>query len=114
MKNASIIILSTFMLSNIAWAGTVIQPTTNSLSQAVLEINAMHAPPQTNMTPAKAYTNESEKNNSLARGALALQEAHMKTDSSNDKVNHTATKSRTTQQSSFYGAVLDKQFSHYK
>lgn len=113
MKHISIIILSTCILSNVAWADSVIQPTTNSLSEAVLEINAKNAPPQTNLEPAKPYTNESEKNNSLSRGALAMQEAHMKSPS-NGVVIHSATKSTTTHQNSFYGAVLEKQFSHYK
>ncbi|HDY85941.1 hypothetical protein LCGC14_0560570 [marine sediment metagenome] len=114
MRHIPIIALSTCLLSSIASANSPIQPTTNSLSQAVLEINAMHAPAQTNMTPAKPYTNESEKNNSLSRAALAMQEAHMKTHKPNDQVVQSATTSTTTQQSSFYGAVLDKQFNRYK
>tara|TARA_R110000772_G_scaffold21510_1_gene59059 strand:- start:654 stop:986 length:333 start_codon:yes stop_codon:yes gene_type:complete len=110
MKHISIIIFSTgIILSNVAWANPINQPSTNSLSEAALEINAKNAPSQTNAEAAKPYTNESEKNNSLSRGALALQQAHTKSHS-NDKPSHSA----SFQQSSFYGAVLEKQFSPYK
>lgn len=111
MKNISLVILSTLMLSSDVWANSVTQVTTNSLSQAVLEINAMNAPVQTNMTPAKPYSNESEKNNSLSRAALAIQEAHTK-NRSNNKMSYTTSKSTTKYQNSFYGAVLEKQFNH--
>tara|TARA_R110002153_G_scaffold18021_3_gene63011 strand:+ start:59983 stop:60288 length:306 start_codon:yes stop_codon:yes gene_type:complete len=101
------------MLSNVAWAKPVIQPATNSLSEAALEINAKHAPPQTNMKPAKMHTHESEKYNSLSGAALAIQEAHMKRD---PKTETTSSPNRTNsqRQNSFYGAVLEKQFSRFK
>jgi hypothetical protein len=112
MKNVPIIILSTFMLSNVAWGNPVIQPTTNSLSKAALEINAMNAQPQKNLKASTVYTHESEKNNSLAHAVLAIQEANMKVDSAN-AVSYSQTRSTHGQHSSFYGAVLEKQFSQF-
>lgn len=112
MKNVPIIILSTFMLSNVAWGNPVIQPTTNSLSKAALEINAMNTQPQKYTNVAPVYTHESEKNNSLAHAVLAIQEANMKVDSAN-AISYSQTKSIHGQRSSFYGAVLEKQFSPF-
>jgi hypothetical protein len=112
MKNVPIIILSTFMLSNVAWANPVIQPTTNSLSKAALEINAMNTQPQKYTKVAPVYTHESEKNNSLAHAVLAIQEANMKVDSAN-AVTYSQTRPTYGQQNSFYGAVLEKQFSQF-
>ncbi len=113
MKNTSIIILSTFMLSNIAWGEPAVHLSNNSLSESVLEINAINAPPPTNTAPAKAYSNESQKNNSLSRGALAKQEEHTQGNVKSE-VSSSPTKSTSSQQSSFFGAVLDKQSSNYK
>lgn len=97
------------MLSSVAWGKPLIQPTTDSLSKAVLEINAMNAQPQKNIKASTVYTHESEKNNSLFRAALAIQEANMKVHSVNE-VSYTQTKTTHRQQNSFYGAVLEKQF----
>jgi anion-transporting ArsA/GET3 family ATPase len=85
MKNVPIIILSTFMLSNVAWGKPVIQPTTNSLSKATLEINAMNAQPhpQKYTKVSSVNTHENEKDNSLSHAVLAIQEANMKVDSTN-------------------------------
>ncbi len=112
MKNVSIIILSTFMLSNTAWGKPAIQPTTNSLSKAVLEINAINAQPQKNMKASTVYTHQNEKNNSLFRAVLAIQEANMKGDSDHE-ITYSQTRSTHRQHSSFYGAVLEKQFSQF-
>jgi|GEM_PF-1752045 len=112
MKNVSIIILSTFMLSNVAWGKPAIQPTTNSLSKAVLEINAMNAPTQMNMKPAKSYTHESEKNNSLFQAALAIQEAQMKVDADSG-LSYSQRKSTHRHNNSFFNSVLEKHFSQF-
>jgi len=112
MKNVSIIILSTVLLSNVAWGKSIIQPTTNSLSQAALEINAINTQPQQHMATAKLYTHQSEKNNSLAHAALAIQEMNMKAES-DSKITYSQTQSKRGQHSSFYGAVLEKHFSRF-
>jgi len=100
------------MLSNVAWGESVIQPTTNSLSQAALEINAMNAQPQKHMKVATIYTHESEKNNSLARAVNAIQEANMKVDS-NSEVTYSRTKSTHRHYNSFFNSVLEKHFSQF-
>jgi hypothetical protein len=112
MKNIPIILLSTFMLSNVALGNPVIQPTTNSLSKAALEINAMNAQSQKYTKAAPVYTHESEKNNSLAHAVLAIQEANMKVDSTN-VVTYSQPSTTHGQYNSFYGAVLEKQFSQF-
>ncbi len=112
MKKLSIIILSSFMLSSAAWAKPIIQPTTNSLSQAALEINAMNAQPQKHMGVAKISTHQSEKNNSLTHAVLAIQEMNMKA-GPDSEISYTQTRATHGQQSSFYGAVLDKHFSQF-
>ncbi len=79
MTKLYIAILSTFLLSNTVWANStapIIE--NNSLSKAMLEINARDYRPETepqieiSSTPFP-ITHESEKNNSLFRGALAKQ-----------------------------------------
>jgi hypothetical protein len=112
MKNIFIIILSTFMISNVAWGNPVFQPTTNSLSKAAAEINAMNAPPQTNMQATKINTHQIEKNNSLFQAVLAIQQAQMKRDP-NIELNYSQTESLHRHDNSFFNAVLEKHFSHF-
>ena len=74
MTKLILTLLSTVMLSNVAWAQPVAHLTeTNSLSKAVLEMAAMNAQPQKNAKVEIPYSHESEKNNSLSRAVLAKQ-----------------------------------------
>ncbi|MFW5447590.1 MAG: hypothetical protein ACKE8G_05580 [Methylophagaceae bacterium] len=74
MTKLSIFLLASFFLSSIASAQPYARLNeTNSLSRAALEIMAMNNEAQTNVEAATPYTHESQKNNSLARGALAKQ-----------------------------------------
>lgn len=78
MTKLLITLLSTFLLSNIAWAHTTAYLTgINSLPGAVLEIAAMNHHPQTNLKAATPYSNEHEKYNSLTRAVLAQHEANL-------------------------------------
>jgi len=72
-------ILPAFLLSNMIWANSAVPMVeNNSLSKAMLEIAARDYQPKTepqieiSSTPF-SLTHESEKNNSLFRGALAKQ-----------------------------------------
>lgn len=107
------------MLSNVAWGEAVIQPTTNSSSQAALETKPRTAPlPSTQVDSNEAKSNtqelpkvpttntdESEKDNSLA-----IQENNVKVEVKKES----QTSSPKKFSNSLFDAVLEKQARPYK
>lgn len=74
MTKLSITLFANLFLLSIASAQTHTHMiTTNSLPRAALEITAMNNPHETTGKVATHYSHNDEKNNSLARGALARQ-----------------------------------------
>lgn len=72
MTKLSIILFASLFLSGIASA-QMHTITTNSLPRAALAITAMNNPHETTGKVTTHYSHNDEKNNSLARGALARQ-----------------------------------------
>jgi len=78
MTKLTLSILSTLLLSTAVWAQSPAQNSPiNSLSQAILEMVDDERVPHTNSAVTTPYSHESEKYNSLARGALAKQQVSL-------------------------------------
>lgn len=112
MKTGFFLIISTLLLSSMAWGqSSVYQTETNSLSRAVLKMAAKKEQPKDETQTKIPYTHKSEQNNSLARGALAKQGVNVNLRvNSASKVNYSNTVSKREQHNSFFHAVLAKQF----
>lgn len=109
MKTIFISLVSTVLISNIAWSQPASETTTNTASGSeAIVTQANHS-----AKAYKPYTNESEKNNSLFRGALAIHEMNV-TVFSNRPVDYTPSGLKNSQKSSFSGLVLEKHLSQFK
>lgn len=104
MTKVFVTMLLTFLLSSTAWAQLT---EINSLPKAALEIHAMNAPAQTTGDIETPYTHDVEKNNSLARGALAKQGVKVSLRINADStINYTRNKDVSERYNSFYRGVL--------
>lgn len=113
MKPLFSCLIPTLLISNIAWAEPVKHTTINSISEAMIQITARTAKPQEHSMVFRPYTHESEKNNSLSRAALAIQEKNVKVER-NIEINDSHTNSSNIRTNSLFDAVLVKQASHFK
>jgi hypothetical protein len=74
MKTVFISLMSTLLISNIAWGQPASETTSNTASKSeAIATQAKHT-----AKAYKPYTNESQKNNSLFRGALAIHQMNVK------------------------------------
>lgn len=78
MMKLYIILLSSLLLANAALAKPASEMMeTNSFSAAILERASQDSQPTISTEPARPYTHESEKTNSLSRAVLAIQKVNV-------------------------------------
>lgn len=149
MKTVFISLVSTLLISNIAWGQPASEATSNTASRpeaiatqtehpakaykpntnesqknnsllrgalAIHEMNVKHimkVQSKQLVLVATPYTNESEKYNSLGRAALAVHEMNVKA-FFNRPVDYTPSSLTNSQNSSFFGSVLEKHLSQFQ